>query len=198
MISQKLDDETIRDHLESHCMDARQTPYRALVRREAHRILREGMDELSVSQQQRIYLHFWEGESYCEIARAEGVDESAVRRSIQRGLAQLKRHLADTGNHHSGLCPSCPNTLRQAHPPQENGIHQATAPHFHHRVHMTEVRGIGNKAVFQEVENMVPINKKTIPEFIALYERALLLALVAQENINEIQFQLCMDQLSTH
>lgn len=92
-----LDDETIRDRLESHCMDARQTPYRALVRREARRILREGMDELSASQRQRIYLHFWEGESYCEIARAEGVDESAVRRSIQRGLAQLKKHLSGTG-----------------------------------------------------------------------------------------------------
>lgn len=63
---------------------------------------------------------------------------------------------------------------------------------------MTEVRGIGNKAVFQEVENMVPINKKTTPEFIALYECALLLALLEQEDINEVQFQLCMDQLSTH
>lgn len=63
---------------------------------------------------------------------------------------------------------------------------------------MTEVRGIENRAVFQEVENMVQINKKTTPEFIALYERALLLALLGQEDINEVQFQLCMDQLSTH
>lgn len=63
---------------------------------------------------------------------------------------------------------------------------------------MTEVRGIGNRAVFQEVENMVPINKKTTPEFITLYERALLLALLEQGDINEVQFRLCMDQLSTH
>ena len=36
------------------------------------------------------------GKSYCEVAKAEGVNESAVRRSVERGLKQMKKHLKDT------------------------------------------------------------------------------------------------------
>lgn len=61
---------------------------------------------------------------------------------------------------------------------------------------MTEVRGIEIKAVLQEVKNLDPVTKKTAAEFIRLYEQALLLALLEQGDINEVQFQLCMDQLT--
>lgn len=61
---------------------------------------------------------------------------------------------------------------------------------------MTEVRGIETKAVLQEVKNMDPMTKKTAAEFIRLYEQSLLLALLEQGDINEVQFQLCMDQLT--
>lgn len=54
------------------------------------------------------------------------------------------------------------------------------------------------KVVFREVQNMIKIGGKTTPDFILLYERALLLALLEQGDINEVQFQLCMDQLGTY
>ena len=34
-----------------------------------------------------------EGKSYCEVALAEGVDESAVRRAVERGLENMKKYL---------------------------------------------------------------------------------------------------------
>ena len=33
------------------------------------------------------------GKSYSEVARAEGVHESAVRRSVERGLEKMKQYL---------------------------------------------------------------------------------------------------------
>ena len=47
--------------------------------------------KLPEKQAKRIYAHYYFGFSYTEIAKAEGVDESAVRRSIERGLLQAKK-----------------------------------------------------------------------------------------------------------
>lgn len=92
-----LDDEEIRDYLEHQCAECHLNPHRVLVRKEAVRTLYHLMNELSPAQKGRIQLHFWEQKSYSEIARLEGVDESAVRHSIQRGLKQLKKGLIGTG-----------------------------------------------------------------------------------------------------
>ena len=46
---------------------------------------------LPKKQAKRLYAHFYLGMSKAEIARQEGVTESAVRESINRGL----KHLAD-------------------------------------------------------------------------------------------------------
>lgn len=77
-----LDDEEIRDYLESQCATCHQNPSSVLIKKEAHRMLYEALSSLSTTQKHRIFLHFWEQKSYSEIARLEGVDESAVRRSI--------------------------------------------------------------------------------------------------------------------
>ena len=37
--------------------------------------------------------HFILGMTYREIAKAEGVDKSAVRRSVLSGIAQMKKYL---------------------------------------------------------------------------------------------------------
>lgn len=46
-------------------------------------------------QAKRIYAHFILGISKAEIARAEGVDEKAVRGTIKRGLKNMEKFLKD-------------------------------------------------------------------------------------------------------
>lgn len=55
--------------------------------------LHEAIDNLPDKQAKRIYDHFILGLSKLEIARAEGVNESKVRKAIERGLANLKKYL---------------------------------------------------------------------------------------------------------
>ena len=50
---------------------------------------------LSEPQRRRIEAHIIDGKSKYEIARAEGVDESTVRESIEHGLRKLRKNLND-------------------------------------------------------------------------------------------------------
>ena len=54
-------------------------------------------EQLLGKQAVRIYRYFFCEENYSQIARSEGVDESTVRRSIERGLIQLRKKLFGTG-----------------------------------------------------------------------------------------------------
>lgn len=51
------------------------------------------LNNLSEKQTRRIYAHFFLGMSKYAIAKAEGVDESAIRRSINAGLKRMKQYL---------------------------------------------------------------------------------------------------------
>jgi len=53
--------------------------------------LYKALDSLPDTQRQRIYAHFILGISKTEIAQTEGVRESAIRGSIERGLRQMKK-----------------------------------------------------------------------------------------------------------
>ncbi|ETT53883.1 RNA polymerase subunit sigma-24 [Paenibacillus odorifer] len=55
--------------------------------------LYEAMCQLPEKSARRIYAHFFLGMSKVAIARAEHVDERAVRKSIQRGLRQMEHLL---------------------------------------------------------------------------------------------------------
>jgi RNA polymerase sigma-70 factor (ECF subfamily) len=57
--------------------------------------LHEAIDMLPDKQAKRIYDHFVLGLSKTEIARSEGVNESKVRKAIERGLVNLKKYLKD-------------------------------------------------------------------------------------------------------
>lgn len=92
-----LDDERLRDYLESRCMAYDVDPFRIFIRMESYRILYDALNGLLGKQAVRIYRHFFCEENYSQIARSEGVDESAVRRSIERGLIQLRKKLFGTG-----------------------------------------------------------------------------------------------------
>lgn len=66
-------------------------PCRIFIRMESYRILYDDLNSLLGKQAVRIYRYFFCEENYAQIAKSEGVDESAVRRSIERGLIQLRK-----------------------------------------------------------------------------------------------------------
>ena len=72
-------------------------PDREFIRKEARATLYEALNSLPAKQAVRIYRHFFNEQSYSQIARSEGVDESAVRRSIKRGLLQMRKKLCGSG-----------------------------------------------------------------------------------------------------
>lgn len=124
-LAYSLDDENIRDFLENQCVDCHKNPHRVFVKKEAYRILHEALKTLSDSQKRRIHLRFWEQKSYSEIARLEGVDESAVRRSIERGLRQLKKKLTGTGVTVNDFAECSPTRyVKHFHPKKENADRQ--------------------------------------------------------------------------
>ena len=64
---------------------------------EAYKALSKALAELSTSARRRLLLHFYNGLSFTEIARREGVSESAVRGQIKSALSQL-RHTLEAQN----------------------------------------------------------------------------------------------------
>lgn len=55
--------------------------------------LHQAFRELNPRQRSLIQKVFFDGMSYAEIARIEGVDESAIRHAINRALKKLKKFL---------------------------------------------------------------------------------------------------------
>ena len=76
------------DGIEADALNLPEQPDEALERMELERLLKEGL-----AQRRRLFASVLNDESNQRIAKRESVDESAVRRSIQRGLASLKKIL---------------------------------------------------------------------------------------------------------
>ena len=72
-----------------------QSAEKVFFQHEAHKALNKALAELSTSARCRLLLHFYKGLSFTEIARREGVSESAVRGQIKSALSQL-RHTLET------------------------------------------------------------------------------------------------------
>lgn len=51
------------------------------------------INQLPYTQAKRIYAHYFQNMTYVEIAKTEGVDASAVRHSVKRGLKQIEKIL---------------------------------------------------------------------------------------------------------
>jgi len=64
---------------------------------EAYKALNKALAELSTSARRRLLFHFYNGLSFTEIARREGVSESAVRGQIKSALSRL-RHTLEAQN----------------------------------------------------------------------------------------------------
>ena len=69
------------------------TPQELLERMERFYYLWNTLNSLPEAQGRRVDACIIEGKSYCEVALAEGVDESAVRRAVERGLENMKKYL---------------------------------------------------------------------------------------------------------
>ena len=81
------------DGIEADALNLPEQPDEALERMELERLLKEALAQLTPSQRRRLFANVLNDESNQRIAKRESVDESAVRRSIQRGLASLKKIL---------------------------------------------------------------------------------------------------------
>lgn len=69
------------------------TPQKLLERMERFYYLWNALNSLPEAQGRRVDACIIEGMSYCEVALEEGVDESAVRRAVERGLENMKKYL---------------------------------------------------------------------------------------------------------
>ncbi len=69
------------------------TPQELLERKEIFCHLCHALNALSEAQGKRIDACIILGKSYREVAEAEGVDESSVRQSIERGLRSMEKYL---------------------------------------------------------------------------------------------------------
>lgn len=68
------------------------TPDEVLELKERFCRLWNALNSLPEIQGRRVDAHFILGMTYREIAQAEGVDKSAVRRSVLSGIAQMKKY----------------------------------------------------------------------------------------------------------
>ena len=69
------------------------TPHELLERTELFIRLWNALNSLPEVQGRRVDACVILGKTYSEVAEAEGVDESAVRRAVERGLENMKKYL---------------------------------------------------------------------------------------------------------
>lgn len=79
--------------IEKAILSHRLTPEEILEQKQLREELYAAVMELPEMQAKRIYAHFYLGMTPIEIAQAENVDASCVRRSIRNGLKRLAKKL---------------------------------------------------------------------------------------------------------
>ena len=79
--------------LESAVMDKPVMPDEAFEKKVMQAFLYQAIAQLSDKQASRLFSHFFLGQSYAAIATAEGVYESAVRASVERGVRKIRKYL---------------------------------------------------------------------------------------------------------
>ncbi|UQZ86455.1 RNA polymerase sigma factor [Paenibacillus konkukensis] len=81
------------DGIEQEALQGSASPEELLMQKVSSEELYTALCQLPDKWVQRIYAHYMMGMSKVAIARSEQVDESTVRKSIERGLKQLERLL---------------------------------------------------------------------------------------------------------
>jgi RNA polymerase sigma-70 factor (ECF subfamily) len=81
------------DGIEQEMVFISLSPQEIYERKVTNRELYAAMNSLPEKQAKRLYAYFFLGMSKAAIAKAEGVGESAVRESIERGLKNIEKFL---------------------------------------------------------------------------------------------------------
>lgn len=81
------------DNIECRALIVAPSPFEVIEQRRMTELIYKALSSLPDKQRERIYAHYFLGMSKAAIARAEGVNESNVRKSISRGLESLQSFL---------------------------------------------------------------------------------------------------------
>ena len=81
------------DNIECRALIVAPSPVEVIEQRRMTELIYKALSSLPDKQRERIYAHYFLGMSKAAIARAEGVNESNVRKSISRGLESLQSFL---------------------------------------------------------------------------------------------------------
>lgn len=83
----------VGDGLENQVLFVSASPQELYERKLTQAELYAAIHHLSEKQAKRIYAHFFQNMSITKIATIENVDESAIRRSLHRGLNKIEKFL---------------------------------------------------------------------------------------------------------
>lgn len=83
----------VGDNIECRALIVAPSPFEIIERRQTAELIYKALSSLPDKQAQRIYAHYFLGMSKAAIARAEGVNESKIRKSISCGLESLESFL---------------------------------------------------------------------------------------------------------
>lgn len=81
------------DNIECRTLIVAPSPFEIIEQRQMAELIYKALSSLPDKQAQRIYAHYFLGMSKAAIARAEGVNESNIRKSISRGLESMQSFL---------------------------------------------------------------------------------------------------------
>lgn len=84
------------DDIEKDILFASLSPCEIYERKVTAEQLHAAIAALPDKQARRVYAHYFLGMSKCAIAKAEGINESAVRDDINRGLQNIKKFLKNS------------------------------------------------------------------------------------------------------
>ena len=82
-------------NLEAAVLDKPVMPDDAFEKKVMQAYLYQAITQLSDKQASRLFSHFFLGQSYSVIARAEGVSETAIRASVEQGVRKLRYYLTN-------------------------------------------------------------------------------------------------------
>ena len=81
------------DGIENHILFVSASPQELYERKLTQAEVYAAIHQLPEKQAKRIYAHYFQDMTISQIAKIEGVDESSVRETIERGLIQIEKIL---------------------------------------------------------------------------------------------------------
>jgi len=96
---------SLAGYVDKHAINPHESVEKTVFRSISAEFLENALSRLSVAQCDNLVRRFYDGQSYVYIAKCKGVDESAVRHSVDRTLKNLRKMLIGTGIASSDFAP---------------------------------------------------------------------------------------------